>query len=346
MATMKDVATHAGVSLKTVSRVLNNEPHVQDKLRQKVFESVKEMGYVPSTSARNLRSNRTYTLHLITENIEGNFINTIQSGALRAAQKFGYNLVPTLLAEETLSSPKALKAWCKEFITQKKPDGVILVPPHSDQPLINQIFNQANIPVSRIGPNDIEISDSVNVTIDDRKAAKEVTEYLIRHGHRRIGFVRGIEFHGATHRRYDGYCDALREAGIGIDENLVKPGQFSFESGMTAGKALLELDQAPTAIFAANDDMAAGVIVSAYMKNLKIPEQISVVGFDDSELAERIWPSLSTVRQPLLTYGEQAAEFLVGRAGKHRNEQDKTPVQTELLEYKIIIRASTGSVSH
>lgn len=340
MATMKDVANHAGVSLKTVSRVLNNEPHVQEKLRQRVFESVNSMGYVPSTSARNLRSSRTYTLHLITENIEGNFINSIQSGALRAAQKYGYNLLPTLLAEDTLNNPQALKIWTQEFLAQKKPDGVILVPPQSDNPLLNQLFNDARIPISRIGPNDILVSDSVNVTIDDQNAAKDVTEYLLSQGHKRIGFVRGIEFHGATQRRYDGYCDALSNAGVTLDPTLVKPGLFTFESGMHAGKDLLEREDRPTAIFAANDDMAAGVIVAAYMNNLKIPEQVSVVGFDDSELAERIWPSLSTIRQPLLGYGEYAAEFLVGRAGKRQG--GKKPVRTELMDYEFIVRASTG----
>ena len=345
MVRMIDVAEKAGVSLKTVSRVLNNEPHVQDKLRQRVLDTVEALGYVPSMSARSLRSSRTYTLHLITRNIEGNFINTVQSGALRACQKHGYNLLATMLSFEILNDPKALRKWCKEFIETKRPDGVILVPPHSDNPLFNQLFSEANIPISRIGPNDIDDKNNANITIDDRSAARDVTEYLISLGHRRIGFVRGYEDQGATHRRYDGYCDALNAANIQIDPELVKPGKFSFESGMEAGRELLNMDNRPTAIFAANDDMAAGVIVTAYMNNLKIPEDISVAGFDDSELAARIWPSLSTVRQPLLGYGASAVQYLVAKAGNGNKSAPDTPTISDILDYEFIIRASTGPVS-
>lgn len=342
MVRMIDVANHAGVSLKTVSRVLNNEPHVQDALRNKVHESVKELGYVPSASARSLRSSRTYTFHLISRTVEGNFVNTVQSGALRASQKHGYNLVVSLMSFETLNDPDELHKWSNTFLTQKKPDGVILVPPYSDSAMFNDIINKAGIPISRIGPNEIEDMNNVNIAIDDGVAAKEATNHLISLGHRRIGFIRGYEDHGATHKRFKGYSDALHEAGIEVDPALVKPGIFSFESGMNSGLELLAMDNRPTAIFAANDDMAAGVIVAAYRNNIKVPEEISVMGFDDSELAERIWPTLSTIRQPLIKYGEQAVEYLVNRAGnKSKNDNDK-PSWTDLLDYEFILRESTG----
>jgi len=342
MVRMKDVATHAGVSLKTVSRVLNNEPHVQEALRNKVHESVKELGYVPSASARSLRSSRTYTFHLISRTVEGNFVNTVQSGALRASQKHGYNLVVSLLSFETLNDLDALMKWSQTFLAQKKPDGVILVPPYSDSPAFNEIFNKAGIPISRIGPNDIQDINNVNIAIDDRIAAKEATNHLISLGHRRIGFIRGYEDHGATHKRYNGYCDALKAAGIEIDSGIVKPGIFSFESGMNSGLELLSMDNRPTAIFAANDDMAAGVIVAAYRNNIKVPDEVSVMGFDDSELAERIWPTLSTIRQPLIKYGEQAVEYLVNRAGSKTKTDVEKPSWTDILDYEFILRESTG----
>lgn len=342
MARMIDVASHAGVSLKTVSRVLNNEPHVQDRLREKVMASVKELGYVPSASARSLRSRRTYTFHLISRVIEGNFVNTVQSGALRASQAHGYNLLITLLDIDILKDSDALKSWSETFLAQKRPDGLILLPPYSDNPEINAIFSAANIPVSRIGPNEIEDKNNVSITIDDRIASKEATAHLISQGHTRIGFIRGIEDHGATHRRFNGYADALREAGIDLDPVIVKPGLFSFESGMNAGLELLSMKDRPTAIFAANDDMAAGVIVAAYRNNIKIPEEISVMGFDDSELAERIWPSLSTIRQPLAKYGARAVEYLVNRAGKKVDKNGPTLSQTDIMDYEFILRASTG----
>lgn len=342
MVRMIDVANHAGVSLKTVSRVLNNEPHVQDALRNKVHASVKELGYVPSASARSLRSSRTYTFHLISRTIEGNFVNTVQSGALRASQKHGYNLMASLLSFEILHDPIALKKWCETFLANQKPDGVILVPPHSDNQQLNDFLNDAKIPISRIGPSEIQDLNNVNIAIDDRVAAKEATDHLIALGHRRIGFIRGYEDQGATHKRFNGYCDALAQAGIELDPEIVKPGIFSFESGMNSGLELLSMGNRPTAIFAANDDMAAGVIVAAYRNNIKIPEEVSVMGFDDSELAEKIWPTLSTIRQPLIRYGEQAVEYLVNRAGnKSKNAKDKAS-WTDLLDYEFILRESTG----
>lgn len=342
MVRMIDVANHAGVSLKTVSRVLNNEPHVQDALRHKVHASVKELGYIPSASARSLRSSRTYTFHLISRTVEGNFVNTVQSGALRASQKHGYNLMVSLMSFETLNNPESLSAWSQTFIAQKRPDGIILVPPYSDSVLFNDIINKAGIPISRIGPNEIDDINNVNIAIDDSVAAKEATNHLISLGHRRIGFIRGYEDHGATHKRYKGYCSALKDAGIDIDPALVKPGIFSFESGMNAGLELLALEDRPTGIFAANDDMAAGVIVAAYRSNIKVPEEVSVIGFDDSELAERIWPTLSTIRQPLFKYGEQAVEYLVNRAGNKTKNDNNQPSWTDILDYEFILRESTG----
>lgn len=342
MVRMKDVANHAGVSLKTVSRVLNNEPHVQDALRDKVHESVKELGYVPSASARSLRSSRTYTFHLISRTVEGNFVNTVQSGALRTSQKHGYNLVVTLLGFETLNDNEALAQWAQTFLAQKKPDGVILVPPHSDNPYFNELLNKAGIPISRIGPNEIDDMNNVNIAIDDRIAAKEATEHLISLGHKRIGFIRGYEDQGATQMRFNGYHDALTKAGIPLDQAIVKPGIFSFESGMNAGLELLSMEDRPTAIFAANDDMAAGVIVAAYRSDLKVPDQVSVMGFDDSELAERIWPALSTIRQPLIKYGEQAVEYLVERAGNKSKKVADKQSWTDILAYEFILRESTG----
>jgi len=340
MVRMVDVANHAGVSIKAVSRVLNNEPHVQDSLREKVNASVKNLGYIPSTSARSLRSNRTYTFHLISPIIIGNYINTVQSGALSASQDHGYNLQVTLLDRDLLTKPKILKKWCSELIVKKKPDGVIFVPPNSDNPLLNKIFNDAGIPVSRIGPNKIDDLNNVNIIIDDRASAKEATKQLIQFGHKRIGFIRGVEDHGATQERFNGYCDALNDAGISIDQSIIKPGVFTFESGMNAGLELLKMKNRPTAVFAASDDMAAGVIVAAYRTGIKVPDEMSVMGFDDSELAERIWPTLSTVRQPLESYGKSAVRHLVNRAGNKSKKNHKST--TDILDYEVILRGSTG----
>ena len=337
MIKMVDVAKHAGVSVKTVSRVLNNEPHVKDALRLRVFESVEELGYVPSTSARNLRSSRSYTLHLVAHNIRSNFINAIQSGAQTMCQRHGYTLHWTFLDIETAENAEALKAWCYEFVSKSRPDGVILIPPYSNHETVNKHFNDLNIRILRVGPNNIE-DKNTTVKIDDQAAAFDATQYLVDQGHNRIAFIRGLEDQHATQERFKGYQHALVKAGIKFDPSLVLPGAFSFESGMAAGEKITRMKDRPTAVFAANDDMAAGVIVAAHKNNLRIPEDISIIGFDDSEMAERIWPPLSTIRQPRIEFGERASEILISQIGKSGVKIS----HTELMEYKLIIRSSTG----
>lgn len=338
MAKMIDVARHAGVSLKTVSRVLNNEPHVQDSLRQKVRESVRDLGYVPSATARSLRSNRAYCINLITHSLRSNFVNAIQFGALQACQQHGYRMQISMLAPEIVEDRGKLDQWCLELTKGGKPDGLILMPPWSSHALINDVISSHGIPVIRIGPNKIR-DDNTTVTINDCAAAFEATTHLVQLGHKRIGFVRGKEDQDATHERFKGYKKALSEAGLPFDEDLVRPGLFDFETGLLAGDQLLALAEPPTAIFAANDDMAAGILVAAHRLGIAVPEQISIIGFDDSEIAEKMWPALTTVRQPLQELGGRAVEILVLAAGKKDNSG--TP-ENDCLPYEMVLRQSTG----
>ena len=296
MTKMIDVARHAGVSLKTVSRVLNNEPYVQSALREKVREAVRELGYVPSASARNLRSNRTYSIHLFSHSLRSNFVNSVQFGALHTCQLAGYRLVVTLLDQTKITTTAHLRAWFQTLVRSGKPDGVILVPPMWNDPEISRIMAELDIPVVRIGPNDIENSGAT-VTIDDHAAAREAVQHLLQLKHTRIAFVRGKENQDATHLRFAGYTEALEAAGVAVDSHLVKPGRFDFSSGLSAGSELLSLpnNKRPTAIFAANDHMAAGVLVAALKAGLHMPGELSIMGFDDSEIAETLWPPLTTV---------------------------------------------------
>jgi LacI family transcriptional regulator len=342
MVKMVDVAEHAGVSVKTVSRVLNNEAHVQDKVRKRVFESVETLGYVPSASARNLRSRRTYGLHFITHSTRSNFLNAIQSGALMASQKRGYSLFWNYLDPNITKDPAKLKNWCDRLIKDSRPDGIILTPPYTNYETVNACLNAHKVPIVRIGPNKI-MDDNITVKIDDRLAARDATQHLIDLGHERIAFIRGVENQHATHERYKGYCDALERAGISNDDSLVFPGTFNFASGMTAGEKIVNMENRPTAVFAANDDMAAGVIVAAHKNNIKIPEEISIIGFDDSEMAERIWPALTTIRQPRVEYGERSTEILISMAGSTGRGRAASKA-TELMDYDLILRDSTSAI--
>ena len=170
--------------------------------------------------------------------------------------------------------------------TLSVPDGAILVSPLSNDPRINDTLKDMSIPIARIGPNDIE-DDQIEVKINEREAAREITQYLIDSGHSRIGFIRGKEDQNATIERYEGYKQALKESQISLDKTLVHSGNFEFEGGLRAGEELLKMKEPPQAVFAANDDMAAGVLSAAHRKGLNLPSQLSVVGFDDSEIADK-----------------------------------------------------------
>ena len=339
MTKMIDVARHAGVSLKTVSRVLNNEPYVQPALRGKVREAIRELGYVPSASARSLRSNRTYSIHLFSHSLRSNFINSVQFGALQTCQVAGYRMVVTMLDRAKNSGVDRLRAWFDILVRNGKPDGVILVPPLSNDTGISKVMSEMNIPLVRIGPNEIEDGGGT-VSIDDQAAAEEATKHLLGLGHRRIAFIRGKEDQDATHIRFRGYSEALNQVGLTVDSDLVLPGLFDFESGLAAGERLLSQssDKRPSAVFAANDYMAAGVLVAAHKAGIRVPQDLSIIGFDDSEIAETMWPALTTVRQPLSEFGSVAMEMLIQNSGKKASINGETKV----LPYALVLRQSTG----
>jgi len=336
-AKMKDVANLAGVSIKTVSRVLNNEPHVRDTLRQKVRDAVTKLGYVPSQSARSLRGNKSYDINLVCHSSGSDYINSIQFGAVIGCQKLGYQLSLSLLEDLENASFKTIKSSFESILRNHKPDGVMLVAPYAGDEKIGFVLEELGIPIVRIGPVELP-SQGILVEIDDYKAAIEMTQHLTQLGHQRIAFIRGFENQRSTHVRYSGYCVAMNAAGLSVDEELIVDGEFSFQSGYDAGLHLLGLDNPPTAVFAANDDMAAGMVTAANMKGLDVPNDLSVVGFDDAAVAVRMRPELTTIRQPLQELGEIAIETLVDSLN---NKNSKGP-QRIVLDYEFILRGTTA----
>ena len=240
----------------------------------------------------------------------------------------------------TLNSDSKIEEWCEGLIKDNKPDGVILIPPYNNNSVINNSFAKINVPIIRIGSNNI-IDSNKTILIDDFAAAKDIVNHLINLGHKRIAFVRGQEDQDATHKRFEGYKAALEDVDIEIDQSLIFSGEFDFISGMNAGDKILNLDNKPTAVFAANDDMAAGVLVSALKRNIKIPDQLSIAGFDDSELAEKMWPPITTVRQPIFEFGKRAAEILI-QLSRSDKKQPRDKVGVERLNYELVIRNSTS----
>ena len=334
---MKDVADLAGVSIKTVSRVLNNEPHVQDVVREKVRAAVQKLNYIPSHSARSLRGSKSYNIGLVCHSGRNVYINAIQFGAVIACQQRGYSLqviLPPPLSGRSLD--EVIDVFTK-LNSPQKPDGMLLVSPLANDPTISAALDSLGIPVARVGPISIDVSGVV-VQINDHQATKEAIEHIIELGHRRIGFIRGHEAQRATHERYDGYCAALKEAGLPILPEIIHSGEFSFESGLAAAEHLMSLKTPPTAIFASNDDMAAGVIMAATKRGLSLPSDLSVFGFDDSEIAIRLLPNLTTVRQPLHELGELAASSLID------SMSGQTSAAPIILSHELIVRDSVARI--
>lgn len=336
-AKMKDVADLAGVSIKTVSRVLNNEPHVKEKLQRKVRDAVAQLNYVPSQSARSLRGNRSYDIALICHTTNSSYINAIQFGAVIACQERGYQLSISLFEGLSGKSVKEIREAFEGLLLHRKPDAVMLVAPYATSDKVDFVLKELGLPSVRIGPVDIA-NRGVLVEIDDYQASIELTNHLLDLGHRRIGFVRGIEDQRSSHIRFAGFTVAMEAADLSVDPALVRPGEFDFESGFQAGEYFLGLEERPTAIFCSNDDMAAGVVAACNVHRVAVPEEMSVVGFDDADVATRMRPLLTTVRQPLGELGATAVRELISQLSTRGTVEARRIV----LDHEFVLRDTTA----
>jgi LacI family transcriptional regulator len=329
--TIHDVARAAGVAIKTVSRVLNDEPNVRDETRARVQAVVKELNYHPSMSARGLAGRRSYLIALIYENPSANYVVDVQHGAMTRCRQERFQLFVHQCTERGEEMTREIMG----LVDQTHADGLIVTPPLSESAELLEALEHRALPFVRIAPNQIPHS-SPFVDIDDEGAGREMTEYLIGLGHKRIGFIVGHPDHYASGRRLQGYKSALKANKLPFRAQYVKPGQFVFESGLEGARQLLAMPEPPTAIFASNDDMAAGVLMAAHEMGISVPKQLSVAGFDDTYIARTVWPRLTTVHQPSydLAY---AATGLLFQVLKTR----KTPKPVRLA-YKLVCRESSG----
>lgn len=302
---IEDVAAAAGVSMKTVSRVLNREPNVRAETRRRVEDTVARLQYRPNPSARSLAGQRSYVIALAYDNPSRNYLMEIQSGVLEACRAQHYNLVlaPVLFGRS---------GYVEDILSLSAHfglDGVVLIPPLTDDQELLAALAEHGLPYASISPR--VHRDRIGVTVDEHAAVCDLMQGLIELGHRRIGHILGHAAHGARAWRYSGYRDALAKAGIEFDPALVVEGEFTFDSGVQGAEALLALEDPPTAIFAANDDSAAGVIRVARLRGLSVPRDLSVCGFDDTPISRHIYPALSTVRQPTRDMGRLATRELL-----------------------------------
>ncbi|MEP3890974.1 MAG: LacI family DNA-binding transcriptional regulator [Hellea sp.] len=327
MTTIIDVAKKAGVSFKTVSRVLNGEAGVREKTRENVLNVATELNYQPNSSARNLRAKTLPTVALLGDNPSRSFVEAMRLGAIMGCKRMGYNLkVENLLNKDTIEG----------LLSQEDIVGAVLAPPLSNSQWVLDYLNNQNIPYVRICAEQVS-NEGHKIGIDDRAAARDMTQHLIDLGHKRIGFIKGHSGYDVSRRRVVGYKDAMDNSGIEIDHNLIVEGEFSYVSGLVAAEKLLAQPDRPTAIFASNDDMAAATLAVAYKYGISVPDQLSIAGFDDSPIAKIVHPGLTTIRQAVSVMAEKAIDILAQKI----IHKDGLLEDVELL-HELVERASTA----
>ncbi len=336
--TINDVARLSGVSKKTVSRVINDSPNVKSDTRSKIQAVIQQLDYAPDPQARGLAFRRSYLIGLVYDNPNALYISDIQAGILRACRGTGYELI---MHPGDFCSRRLIDQ-VQRFVQRARLDGVILLSPISQLHKLAHSLKHNHCPYIRISPRKIDAVANVVVS-NDRKGAFLMTEHLIGLGHREIGFVLGPSSNLSSEEKFEGFRKAMKQYGIPLRKRLVIEGANTFESGVAAGAQVLTRAVPPSAIFASNDVMALGVLKTAQMMGVAVPESLSVAGYDDSAHACLVWPDLTTVNQSVEFMGELAAQKLMLLLAPDRDRGELVDVS---VEPKLVIRHSTAAVIH
>lgn len=331
-STIKDVSREAGVSIKTVSRVINRERYVGETTRARVEAVITALNFHPSTAARALAGGRSFQIALICDNPSPYYVYEMQSGIRDRCERDGVRMI----AQPYDRASTRLLDELESLIDGTSVDGLILTPPVTDYAHVLDLLGRRAVRFVRVSPG-AQLDISPSTFIDNAAAAGELTRHLLDLGHRRIGFVTGDLNYAASVQRLDGYRQAIADYGGDCDPALVQEGDYRFAGGSAAAEVLLALPSPPSAIFASNDDMAAGVLAVAHRRGVALPGELSVAGFGDDALAGFVWPPLTTIRQPTRAFGYQAADLLLSPRGA-------APERRE-LPFELVVRASTAAIS-
>lgn len=329
--TMREVAEHAGVSVTTISHIINDTRPVSDELRQRVLAAMQELGYQPNRLARSLRRGETHTIGMIIPDSVNPFFAEVARGIEDKGFEEQYSVI-------ICNSDGDLKKELlyTNLLTEKQVDGIIFVAAGVSTEHIT-VLRERKIPVVVVDRQIPGVSVD-SVLTDNTLGGWQATHHLIQLGHKRIGCIRGPSALTPSADRLVGYRKALEEEGYDFDEALIVKGDFQYQSGHQMARRLLELKDTPTAIFACNDLMAMGAICAATEMDLRIPEDLSVVGFDDVSLASFTNPTLTTIAQPKYEMGVMAVEMLIKRI-----RAIDMPIQEVILDTKLVLRKSTAA---
>ncbi|HHV97413.1 MAG TPA: LacI family transcriptional regulator [Clostridiaceae bacterium] len=330
MPTIQDVARKAGVSVATVSRVINNSPSVSETTYRKVMQAIEELDYKPNLLGRNLRRTETRMILVLLPTISNPFYSKIVKGIERVARENGYNI----LLCNTDSRVETEREYLK-LLKNRLSEGAIFMAPVIDRDELSELSRKYPIVQCCEYMEEAHVS---YVTIDNFSAAYKAVQYLIGLGHKRIGMISCKNNYISTIQRKEGYKKALEDAGLVFSEDLIKVGNYGFKSGIRAAKQFLaKKDNVPTAVFAISDSMAIGAIRCFKENGMKVPGDISVIGFDDITYASMYDPMLTTVSQPQVELGCEAMELLLAQI-----RGDIKEPKSIFLDYELIIRESTG----
>ena len=337
--TIKHVAADSGVSLQTVSRVINNEPNVRPEMKRRVQESIDRLGYVPSIAAQRMSGSKSYLILALNDRertIEAwkaregsDWVDQMLMGGMLKCAEYGYRLIFELIDTHDDNIERELNA----AIAALQPDGVILTPPHSDNPLITGLLDAQKIPFARIGSR--ATGGSIALTMGDTRMAGMATRHLIAKGHKRIGFIAGPREYAVSDRRKAGWLAAMEEAGLAAD--LCERADFSYASGEQAARRLLAQTGRPTAIIASNDQLALATNDVARGMGLVVPDDLSLISFDNSPVVRFVQPPLTAVDQPVAETVSMAVELLI-----KANRGEELPDMPVVIEGRLVERESVA----
>ncbi|NIB39953.1 LacI family transcriptional regulator [Pseudomaricurvus alkylphenolicus] len=334
MVSIKDVAKIAGVSIATVSRYLNSPDQVRENTRNKVEKAIKDTGYAPNTLARNFRRGKTHMIVVVVPSIGIPFFEAVMEGIWHVAEEQDYSI----LVRDTRYNTVDFDEFSK-MIFSKEADGIILLSTLSPFTYDEQVLSGRKHPPIVLSCESVtsEMSQFPSVRIDNEAAAREATQYLISLGHKKIAFMKGRSDSTLTQGREQGYRRAMSDAKLPIEPDWLLEGQMSLEGARRSTRKLLHQSDRPTAVFCANDEMAMAAIHEIKTAGLKVPDDISIIGFDDIRFSEVMDPPLTTVAQPAEEIGERTM-YRLCRAieGKEIGQA------TETVPHKLVVRRSTA----
>ena len=333
MVTMKDVAREAGVSLGTVSNVLNQIPTVSEENRTRTWDAIRKLGYRKNTIASQMRSNRSHTIGLIIPDIANPFYADIARGVGDEMRSGGYTVFLCNTDRDADTEQEVIETLCSKGV-----DGIILYKPRANREKLDEARKETCVLLLDADP---VIMGGPVINVDDRLGVSMAVEYILSLGHRRIAMMYAFDGSVSSRERKNSFCDALQRAGIPEDHCEMIEGDYSIESGMNCFSELMNRENPPTAILTTNDMMALGVIYRSAELGIRIPEDVSLVGYDDIREAKWITPSLATVWHPKYELGVAAASKMK-RLIRDRMSDTVQESDCEVMEPRFIVRKSVG----